>query len=73
MRAAPAPGAEVALAGERIGAQSPDPGSEAGTGRGPGQAEPGSDAEREARREEEARRDTQRLAGWLKTFATVRC
>ena len=58
MRAAPAPGAEVALAGERIGAQSPD--------RGPGQAEPGSDAEREARREEEARRDTQRLAGWLK-------
>ena len=57
MRAAPAPGAEVALAGERIGAQSPD--------RGPGQAEPGSDAEREARREEEARRDTQRLAGWL--------
>ena len=66
MRAAPAPGAEVALAGERIGAQSPDPGSEAGTGRGPGQAEPGSDAEREARREEEARRDTPRLAGWLK-------
>ena len=58
MRAAPAPGAEVALAGERIGAQSPD--------RGPGQAEPGSDAEREARQEEEARRDTQRLAGWLK-------
>ena len=60
MRAAPAPGAEVALAGERIGAQSPD------------RAEPGSDAEREARqgeearREEEARRDTQRLAGWLK-------
>ena len=58
MRAAPAPGAEVALAGERIGAQSPD--------RGPDRAEPGSDAEREARREEEARRDTQRLAGWLK-------
>ena len=58
MRAAPVPGAEVALAGERIGAQSPD--------RGPGQAEPGSDAEREARQEEEARRDTQRLAGWLK-------
>ena len=58
MRATPAPGAEVALAGERIGAQSPD--------RGPGQAEPGSDAEREARREEEARRDTQRLADWLK-------
>ena len=58
MRAAPVPGAEVALAGERIGAQSPD--------RGPDRAEPGSDAEREARREEEARRDTQRLAGWLK-------
>ena len=58
MRAAPAPGAEVALAGERIGAQSPD--------RGPDRAEPGSDAEREARQEEEARRDTQRLAGWLK-------
>ena len=57
MRATPAPGAEVALAGERIGVQSSD--------RGPGQAEPGSDAEREARREEEARRDTQRLAGWL--------
>ena len=58
MRATPAPGAEVALAGERIGAQSPD--------RGPDRAEPGSDAEREARQEEEARRDTQRLAGWLK-------
>ena len=58
MRAAPVPGAEVALAGERIGAQSPD--------RGPDRAEPGSDAEREARREEEARRDTQRLAGWLR-------
>ena len=58
MRAAPVPGAEVALAGERIGAQSPD--------RGPDRAEPGSDAEREARQEEEARRDTQRLAGWLK-------
>ena len=66
MRAAPAPGAEVALAGERIGGQSPDPGSEAGTGRGPGQAEPGSDAEREARREEGARRDTLRLADWPK-------
>ena len=46
MRAAPAPGAEVALAGERIGGQSPDPGSEAGTGRGPGQAGSGSEAER---------------------------
>ena len=66
MRAAPAPGAEVALAGERIGGQSPDPGSEAGTGRGPGQAEPGSEAERDARREEGARRDTLRLADWLK-------
>ena len=43
MRAAPAPGVEVSLAGERIG----------------GQAEPGSEAEREARREEEARRDVQ--------------
>ena len=51
MRAAPAPGAEVALAGERIG----------------GQPEPGSEEEREARREEEARRDTQRLADWLKS------
>ena len=43
MRAAPAPGVEVSLAGERVG----------------GQAEPGSEAEREARREEEARRDAQ--------------
>ena len=43
MRAAPAPGVEVSLAGERIG----------------GQAEPGSEAEREARR------DAQRLTDWL--------
>ena len=53
MRAAPAPGAEVAFAGERIG----------------GQSEPGigaDDAEREARQEEEARRDALRLADWLK-------
>ena len=50
MRATPAPGVEVALAGERIG----------------GQAEPGSEAERDARREEEARRDAQRFADWLR-------
>ena len=49
MRASPAPGAEITLAGERIGAQ----------------AEPGSEAERDARREEEARRDAERLADWL--------
>ena len=49
MRASPAPGVEVALAGERIG----------------GHAEPGSEAERDARREEEARRDAERLADWL--------
>ena len=48
MRATPAPGVEVALAGERIG----------------GQGEPGSEAEREARREEEARREAQRFADW---------
>ena len=59
MRASPAPGAEITLAGERIGAQSPD--------RGPGQAEPGSEAERDARREEEARRDAERLADWLQS------
>ena len=50
MRATPASGVEVALAGERIG----------------GQAEPGSEAERDARREEEARRDAQRFADWLR-------
>ena len=50
MRATPAPGVEVALAGERIG----------------GQGEPGSEAEREARREEEARREAQRFADWLR-------
>ena len=43
MRAAPAPGVEVSLAGEQIG----------------GQAEPGSEAERDARR------DAQRLTDWL--------
>ena len=50
MRAAPAPGAEVALAGERIG----------------GQSEPGIGADGDAAREEEARRDALRLADWLK-------
>ena len=50
MRATPAPGVEVALAGERIG----------------GQAEPGSEEERDARREEEARREAQRFADWLR-------
>ena len=50
MRASPAPGAEITLAGERIGAH----------------AEPGSEAERDARREEEARRDAERLADWLR-------
>ena len=56
MRATPAPGAEITLAGERIGAQ----------------AEPGSEAERDTRREEEARleeearRDAERLADWLR-------
>ena len=50
MRATPAPGVEVALAGERIG----------------GQAEPGSEEEREARREEEARREAQRFADSLR-------
>ena len=50
MRAAPAPGAEVALAGERIG----------------GQPEPGIGADGDASREEEARRDALRLADWRK-------
>ena len=50
MRATPVPGVEVALAGERIG----------------GQPEPGSEEERDARREEEARRDAQRFADWLR-------
>ena len=50
MRATPAPGVEVALAGERIG----------------GQAEPGSEEERDARREEEARREAQRFADSLR-------
>ena len=49
MRAAPAPGVEVSLAGEQIG----------------GQPEPGSEAEREARREDETLRDAQRLTDWL--------
>ena len=57
MRAAPAPGVEITLAGEQIGGQPPD--------RGPGQAGPGSEAEREAWREEETRRDAQRLTDWL--------
>ena len=50
MRATPATGVEVALAGERIG----------------GQPEPGSEAERDARREEEARREAQRFGDWLR-------
>ena len=50
MRATPAPGVEVALAGERIG----------------GQGEPGSEEKRDARREEEARREAQRFADWLR-------
>ena len=50
MRAALAPGGEIALACVRI----------------ENQPEPGSEAEREARREDEARRDVQRLADWLK-------
>ena len=56
MRAAPAPGAEVALAGERIGGQ-----SEPGIG-----ADGDAAREEEARWEEEARRDALRLADWLK-------
>ena len=56
MRAAPAPGAEVALAGERIGGQ-----SEPGIG-----ADGDAPREEEARWEEEARRDALRLADWLK-------
>ena len=66
MRAAPAPGVEVSLAGERIGASPPDRGSEAGTGRGPGQGGHGTEEERDSRREEESRRDAPRLADWLK-------
>ena len=58
MRAGREPGVEIALVGERVGGEPPD--------RGPGQVEPGSDAEREARREEAARRHTQRQADWLK-------
>ena len=50
MRATPAPGVSIALAGERIG----------------GNPEPGWGAEPEAEREEEARRDAQRFADWLK-------
>ena len=50
MRATPAPGVEVALAGERIGDQ----------------PEPSSEAERDARRDEEARREAQRFADWLR-------
>ena len=51
MRAAPAPGVEMALAGEQIGVGSGSPGSGSGAG--------GSEAEREARR------DAQRLTDWL--------
>ena len=51
MRAERVLGVEIALAGERIG----------------GSPGPGSDAERNAWREEEAGRDAQRLADWLKS------
>ena len=67
MRAAPAPGVEVSLAGERIDASPPDRGSEAGTGRGPGQGGHGTEEERDPRREAESRRDALRLADWLKS------
>ncbi len=50
MRATLKPGVEVALAGERIG----------------GSSEPGSEGERDARREEETRGDALRLADWLR-------
>ena len=50
MRATLRPGVEVALAGERIG----------------GSSEPGSEGERDAWREEEARGDALRLADWLR-------
>ncbi len=53
MRAAPAPGVEVSLAGQQIGV---------GSGAGE-QAASGEDAV--ARQEEEARRDAQRLTDWL--------
>ena len=66
MRAVPQPGAEISLAGERLGASPPDRGSEAGTGRGPGQGGHGTEEERDPRREEESRRDALRLADWLK-------
>ena len=49
MRAAPAPGVEVSLAGEQIG----------------GSPGPGSETEREAWREDETLRDAQRLNDWL--------
>ena len=51
IRAAPAPGVEIALAGQQIGVGSGSPGSGSGAG--------GSEAEREARR------DAQRLTDWL--------
>ena len=59
MRAAPAPGVEVSLAGQQIGVGSGSPGSGSpGSGSGAGGAG-GSEAEREARR------DAQRLTDWL--------
>ena len=54
MRASPAPGVEIAFAGQQIGIGSGSPGSGSGAG-GAG----GSEAEREARR------DAQRLTDWL--------
>ncbi len=54
MRAAPAPGVEVSLAGQQIGV---------GSGPAGEQAASGEDAV--ARQEEEARRDAQRLTDWL--------
>ena len=56
MRATPAPGVEIAFAGQQIGVGSGSPGSGSpGSGSGAG----GSEAEREARR------DAQRLTDWL--------
>ena len=56
MRASPAPGVEIAFAGQQIGVGSGSPGSGSpGSGSGAG----GSEAEREARR------DAQRLTDWL--------
>ena len=59
MRATPAPGVEIAFAGQQIGVGSGSPGSGSpGSGSGAGGAG-GSEAEREARR------DAQRLTDWL--------